>query len=257
MKEIQRTKWKQELVSTTIKKVGIVYIIHNNINGNKYVGKSVQPLFIRFRQHCIAFEKGSKSYIHKAISKYGKSNFVCRVLEKTENIQILGDLEKKWILIKKTHISQGGYNLTWGGDGGATRTGMKISEETKEKMRVANKGVLHGPKLIPFSKERNMKISIAQKGKPKKKGWHRSEKDRKAISLRMKGNQHGNGSTQTEEHKKKLSILMKERKPWLLSVHPPVSEETKEKIRNSLLGRKLSEETKQKISEGVKRNNAK
>lgn len=39
---------------------GVVYLILNKINGRKYVGQTVQPLKVRFREH--AKKKGQYAY---------------------------------------------------------------------------------------------------------------------------------------------------------------------------------------------------
>ena len=55
----------------------------------------------------------------------------------------------------------GGYNLTFGGDG---IRGYKFTEKTKAKMSEARKG-------RPISEEQKAKISESMKGKPKSEEW--------------------------------------------------------------------------------------
>ena len=90
-----------------------IYLITNLLNGKQYVGKTVHSLSYRFSQHCN--NDYYHTYIHNAIVKYGKENF------KIEEICICDDdhwkeLETFYIKFYHTHYSEGGYNLTWGGE---------------------------------------------------------------------------------------------------------------------------------------------
>lgn len=108
------------------------------------------------------------------------------------------------------------------------------SEETRQKLSVANKGHASPNKGKPMSEETKRKISEAEKGKKM------SEEAKLKISTALKGKKLGEFS---EEHKRKLSAARKERK---------ISDETKLKLSNALKGRKFSEETKRKMSEARK-----
>lgn len=90
-----------------------IYLITNLINGKQYVGKTKHSLQHRFAQHCN--NDHYKTHLHYAIKKYGKENF------KIELICTCRDdcwKEQEQYYIKKfhTHHSEGGYNITWGGD---------------------------------------------------------------------------------------------------------------------------------------------
>src|SRR5690606_14277361 len=72
---------------------------------------------------------------NKAIRKYGKESFL---IEQVDTARTQEELDKKeiyWIKTLKTHVSQNGYNLEWGGNGRG-----KVSEETKQKISKAHKG---------------------------------------------------------------------------------------------------------------------
>ena len=70
----------------------------------------------------------------RAIRKYGWTAFKCEVLGVCDTQEDANQMEIEMIKKHKTHVSEGGYNIDWGGRGNG-----KCSEETKAKMRQANK----------------------------------------------------------------------------------------------------------------------
>ena len=96
---------------------GFIYKITNKINGKSYIGQTIQNVKERFYQHCAT--KCSQAIlnmvIHKAINKYGKSNFTIEVIEEVESTN-LNDREKYWIRYYDSYNS--GYNSTEGGQDG-------------------------------------------------------------------------------------------------------------------------------------------
>lgn len=98
---------------------GFIYKITNNVNGKVYIGQTIQTIKERFYQHCAT--KCSDSVlnmaIHKAIKKYGKSNFTIEVIEEVDK-DSLNDREKFWIEYYNSYNN--GYNSTRGGQDGFT-----------------------------------------------------------------------------------------------------------------------------------------
>ena len=96
---------------------GFIYKITNNLNGKSYIGQTIQNVKERFYQHCAV--KCSQAVlnmaIHKAINKYGKSNFTVQVIEEVESVY-LNDRERYWI--KYYNSYNNGYNSTKGGQDG-------------------------------------------------------------------------------------------------------------------------------------------
>lgn len=96
---------------------GFIYKITNTINGKPYIGQTIQNVKERFYQHCAT--KCSKAVsnmaIHRAIKKYGKSNFTVEVIEEIDSAN-LNDREKYWI--KYYNSYNNGYNSTKGGQDG-------------------------------------------------------------------------------------------------------------------------------------------
>ena len=96
---------------------GFIYKITNKINGKSYIGQTIQNVKERFYQHCAT--KCSKAVsnmaIHRAIKKYGKSNFTVEVIEEIDSAN-LNDRERYWI--KYYNSYNNGYNSTKGGQDG-------------------------------------------------------------------------------------------------------------------------------------------
>ena len=96
---------------------GFIYKITNTINGKSYIGQTIQNVKERFYQHCAT--KCSKAVsnmaIHRAIKKYGKSNFTVEVIEEIDSAN-LNDRERYWIKYYDSYNN--GYNSTKGGQDG-------------------------------------------------------------------------------------------------------------------------------------------
>jgi hypothetical protein len=118
-------------------------------------------------------------------------------------------------------------NLTDGGDGS---NNVVVSENTREKLRIARLG-------YTLSEETKLKISNSHKGKIV------------SEETRLKMSESGKKKVFTEEHYNKLHTSQKgENNGMFGKTH---SDETKEKMRQKALGRKLSDESKSKISKIV------
>ena len=136
-----------------------IYLVTNKVNGKQYVGKTQVGYMNRFKQHCRSYENGERHYLACAIHKYGPDNFSVELLA-----QVSDDSWEFWeqyyIAQLHTHYTEGGYNVTRGGDYNpmddpsvvakhdsickseyfrnlqrALQTGRKHSEETKELCR--------------------------------------------------------------------------------------------------------------------------
>lgn len=84
-----------------------IYKIENLVNHKSYIGQSIH-IEKRWDEHC---RKSSKdSLIHKAIQKYGKENFTFQILEETDDILSLDELETKYIL-QFNSLVPNGYNI--------------------------------------------------------------------------------------------------------------------------------------------------
>jgi len=91
-----------------------IYLITNNLNGKKYVGKSLYSLEKRFAEHCNdAFRRVTEQRpLYAAMRKYGVENFSISLLEETDDPD---EREQYWIHTLDTYHN--GYNATLGGEG--------------------------------------------------------------------------------------------------------------------------------------------
>lgn len=117
-----------------------IYLYTNKINQHQYVGQT-NNLQKRFNGHkSDSYNKKSHSYdypLHRAIRKYGLENFDFSVLEEVKTREEANEREQYWIQKYKTHVSQGGYNISLGGEG-CNRTPLTW-EELLERGRVFTK----------------------------------------------------------------------------------------------------------------------
>lgn len=92
---------------STDKLTGIIYRAYNTISGKSYIGKTVQPLKIRIRQHF----SHAKKYNHKfanALKYYPKDTWKWEVLAEDIPVKDLGKYELFFIQDLDTYNS--GYN---------------------------------------------------------------------------------------------------------------------------------------------------
>lgn len=119
----------------------IVYLITNKINHKKYIGKTILPLTRRFQNHINKSTKGSLTYFHRAIRKYGKEHFTCEILDRATSLEELNQKEMIWI---KTIAPE--YNMTVGGDGGDTSKSPNYIEGMKHRDLSGSKNGMWGTK---------------------------------------------------------------------------------------------------------------
>ena len=139
---------------------GVVYLILNKINSRKYVGQTVQPLKVRFKEHA---RKKDNTLISNAIRKYGKENFYCGVIKTCASKEELDYWEKYYIAALKTK-KPCGYNLTDGGEG---IIGYHLTPEQRAKISAKNSVSLLGNKNTlgyRHTPESRAKMSATERG---------------------------------------------------------------------------------------------
>jgi hypothetical protein len=133
-------------------------------------------------------------------------------------------------------------NLKQGGMGG-----VGLSDASLESMRSKLRGKPSWNKGIPMSEEAKAKLSASKQGQvPPNKGKPMSEETRAKVSANRKGKGGwAKGAKRSAEHCAKLSASAKGRVPW--NKGAKLTEDQLEKLRTAMLGKKHSEETKQKM----------
>ena len=98
--------------------MGYIYCITNLLNSKRYVGKTLQSIQERFKEHCRDSykERCERRPLYDAMNKYGVENFIVEELEVVEDDTLLDEKEIYWIQELQTYGSNG-YNATKGGDG--------------------------------------------------------------------------------------------------------------------------------------------
>lgn len=92
-----------------------IYCITNKVNGKKYIGQTVNPILVRFAQHC----KDSKTVttrLYSAMRHYGIHNFEVEQVCSCSSREELDEMEKYYISKYGTENPDKGYNMTAGGD---------------------------------------------------------------------------------------------------------------------------------------------
>lgn len=146
-------------------KIWQTYIITNKINGKVYIGKT-NDIIKRYRNHInSSFNKkaiGYDFYLHRAIRKYNRNNFIIETIEYySSEVEAFGG-EIFWIAeIIKFLGKNNVYNTTGGGEGSS---GYKFSEEAKQKMSIAKSGENNYNYGKHLSEETKQKISITKGG---------------------------------------------------------------------------------------------
>lgn len=227
----------------TIRSSALIYMLVNKVNGKRYIGFTTN-LPSRLSGHLARAKAGTHDFIlSNAIRKHGWDAFDCTVLVEGWDIDYIKDeLEPHFIKEYETYYELGkGYNMTYGGEGtlGYKRTpeqcanmskrmkGRKPSEETRQRMSIANSGegnpnygnrhneetrakisagikqaLTEGRGVPVWTPERRAKVSAAHKGKIV------SEEARRNMSKAQLGKP---GHPHTEEHKQYMSEIMKGR----------------------------------------------
>lgn len=186
----------------------IIYKATNLINGKYYIGKTTTTLEKRIRAHKTASTKKKWVFYH-AILKYGFDNFKWEILSECGDLDVLNELEKKYI---SENID--GYNIAKGGNGGDTFTNNPNKEQLRENVSKFHKDKVlteehkdkiskaHEGKCKPWASETAKKMSEGNIGKESKlKNTNLSEQHKAKIG---KGNK-GKTKVFTEEHKKNLA----------------------------------------------------
>lgn len=229
-----------------------VYKIINNVNGKLYIGITTTSSLRRWRQHVIAALCGARTgALQGAIRKYGEAAFSVEDVYVAVNVREAQAVERGLITQYGT-MWPSGYNMSTGGE---LRTGYRVSNETKTKMRasaVGRKISDHQKALASANMKRlwqdpeyRTNAVLAQQSDKARSARQINNKkisaDRKGRPGFFTGRKHSDGS------KKSISEKSKERRPWNVGI--PMTIERKAKLLAINKGRKASEETRAKMRE--------
>jgi hypothetical protein len=210
-----------------------LYRVTDPATGKFYIGKHVGQTQNRYW----GSGKRWKAYLRK----HKPVNLKYEILVVAETNYIF-DLEGRYITLDFITNNPLCMNLKQGGLGG-----IGLTQEAIESIRNKLRGKTSWNKGIPMSPETKIKLSIAKKGQPApNKGKPMSEEAKKKVSESRKGKGGwAKGISPSAEKRAKISNSLMGNIPWNKGVK--VSDEVKERLRTVMLGRKHTEETKQKM----------
>ena len=144
--------------------IGYIYLTTDLLNDRKYIGKHKAKQFEPHRY------LGSNKHLKARISKYGKENFTCEMLQECFTFEELNEAEKYWIAKYDAFNSDEFYNLALGGEGGAgvMRNRISITDGSIEKRILKTEPIPEGFHVGRLPRDCGAKISAAKKGKPSK-----------------------------------------------------------------------------------------
>ena len=134
-----------------------LYLVIHNSSGKCYVGNTTNDIESRWIKHKSDARNAHGTYFTRAIRKYGPEAFSWNVIETHNSHKELLEAEIFMIAYLRG-IGADLYNLTDGGEGTA---GIKVSQETREKLRAAKLGK---PRK-PFSDQARHNMSLAALGR--------------------------------------------------------------------------------------------
>lgn len=187
---------------------GTIYKFRNLINDKVYIGQTIQER-IRYNNHLCKCH--NKYPIDNAIKKYGIENFEYSILENCYSLTPV-EVKDKLDILEINYIKQynstdkeKGYNLSIGGKTTRDTTkqsniskGHIVTEETRQKISIANKGRKITGEWLQHIRE----AAAKRRGKPA----NISEEGRKRKSEKLSGSNHPMyGKHHTKEAKEKIS----------------------------------------------------
>ena len=130
-------------------KYGVIYTLIDGANDKEYVGQTVRPVEMRFKQY---------ARTDSVIRAHGEDMFSIVVLKECESKEELDYWEKRFIKSRDTMLPNG-YNLKDGGNGG----GIPCAE-TRAKLSMSKIGENHSFFGKHHTAETKSKISATNKG---------------------------------------------------------------------------------------------
>jgi group I intron endonuclease len=231
-----------------------IYKIRNIITNDLYIGQTIN-LRKRKNSHFHYLRKGKhdNSHFQNAFNKYGEANFKFEVILYCEwdeltryEQELVNRLKPSYNLLLECVDSLKGY---------------KLREETIKKMSEYMSGENNPHLGTHHSEETKQKMSQSQKGNKNRLGLHNSEESKRKSSesnkgkhniskeTRLKLSESHKGKIMSDEQKKKMSLVTSGSRNGMFGKHPAFSEETRKKLSEAKKGKPLSEEHKKKIGQ--------
>jgi group I intron endonuclease len=209
---------------------GHIYKITNLINNKCYYGQTRQPPKRRWSQHKQSAKKGGKMVLYAAMRKHGIENFTFEIICECDTLEEMNRKEIEYISENNT-LCPGGYNAAHGGDN------YEKTEETRRKISEGNKNRI-------VTQEWRNNISKA----------HLGRKNTEETIEKMKKAQKGRIIKEETKEKLREINLGKKQSPETIAKKSAARKDVpwSEKKRQSMVGRKNTEETKKKMSEAQK-----
>ena len=140
--------------------IGSIYCAYCTVTRKKYIGKTIQQLKERIRQH--HKDRKRLDYLfYRAINKHGWDTFIWGLIENCD-VSLINEREKYWISYYKTNNKKYGYNMSSVGEFGIP-TEILIEQGRKNVLYVRDH------KLGVFSLSKQEKIEIGKIGGSKAK----------------------------------------------------------------------------------------
>ena len=145
-----------------------IYKITNIKNGKAYIGLTTKSVRLRWKAHISnAFAKNIQYYLYKAMRKNGLDSFKIETVYEAVDLRELVAVEKGLIAQYGTLYSSNGYNQSSGGE---SRSGIKLSQEVVNQMRLRTTAQLaangHPMKGKKHSDKSRAQMSVSAKCKP-------------------------------------------------------------------------------------------
>ena len=201
-----------------------IYKILNCKNGKFYIGSSIN-IEKRFKSHIKDLETGihNNQHLQNAWNKYGRDNFKFIIIEEVVDKNALRERETYYLQITNCTNPEVGYNLLNNANIGL---GVQASDEVRAKISKSCSGSKNGNYGRKHTDSELMKIRNNRWGEGYQCKSHNYYIKKTPEEL--------------EQSRRYMSEFMKNR---------PVSDATREKLRQSRLGKKASPELRKKFSE--------